>query len=77
MISIKNPANITKVIVDAYRPQDSDFRVLYSLIRPDVSEEDQKFVLFRLKTILIPQECFGDTADPNENDGRADKFIAS
>ena len=80
VISIKNPATSLKVIVDAYRPQDSDFRVLYSLIRPDVSEEDQKFVLFPgyKNNIDTTGDGFGDTAiDPNENDGRADKFIAS
>ena len=79
-ISIKNPATSLKVIVDAYRPQDSDFRVLYSLVRPDVSEEDQKFVLFPgyKNNIDTTGDGFGDTAiDPNENDGRADKFIAS
>ena len=80
VVSIKNPATSLKVIVDAYRPQDSDFRVLYSLIRPDVSEEDQKFVLFPgyKNNIDTTGDGFGDTAiDPNENDGRADKFIAS
>jgi len=53
---------------------------LYSLIRPDVSEEDQKFVLFPgyKNNIDTTGDGFGDTAiDPNENDGRADKFIAS
>ena len=80
VISIKNPATSLKVIVDAYRPQDSDFRVLYSLVRPDVSEEDQKFVLFPgyKNNIDTTGDGFGDTAiDPNKNDGRPDKFIAS
>ena len=80
VISIRNPATSLKVILDAFRPQDSDFRVLYSLVRPDVSEEDQKFILFPgfKNNIDTTGDGFGDTPiDIDKNDGRPDKFLPS
>ena len=69
-----------KVIIEAFRPEATDFRVLYSLIRNDSSEVDQKFVLFPgyLNSVDTTGDGFGDTAiDSSKNDGRADKFVNS
>ena len=74
-IYIKQPATSLQVIIDAYRPASTDFRVLYSIIRGDI---DQKFELFPgfLNSVDTTGDGFGDTAiDPNKNDGRPDKFI--
>ena len=79
-IYIKQPATSLKVIIDAFRPESTDFRVLYSLIRNDSSEVDQKFVLFPgyLNSVDTTGDGFGDTAiDSSKNDGRADKFVNS
>lgn len=78
VINIKQPATSLKVILDAFRPASTDFRVLYSLIRPDASEIDQKFVLFPgyKNSVDTTGDGFGDTPiDPRLNDGRPDKFI--
>ncbi len=80
VINIKQPATSLQVILDAFRPTSTDFRVLYSLIRGDSSEVDQKFVLFPgyLNSVDTTGNGFGDTAiDPSKNDGRADKFVNS
>ena len=45
-VTLTKPATSLKVILSAFRPASSDFRVLYSLIRPDSSEIDQAFELF-------------------------------
>jgi hypothetical protein len=78
VINIKQPATSLKVILDAFRPASTDFRVLYSLIRPDASEIDQKFVLFPgyKNSVDTTGDGFGDTPiDPSKNDGRPDKFV--
>ena len=77
-ILIKQPATSLQVIFDAFRPTSTDFRVLYSLIRGDASEVDQKFVLFPgyLNSVDTTGNGFGDTPiDTAKNDGRPDKFI--
>tara|TARA_Y200000002_G_scaffold11375_1_gene9318 strand:+ start:1696 stop:9069 length:7374 start_codon:yes stop_codon:yes gene_type:complete len=77
-ILIKQPATSLQVIFDAFRPASTDFRVLYSLIRGDASEVDQKFVLFPgyLNSVDTTGNGFGDTPiDTAKNDGRPDKFI--
>ena len=45
-VKLTQSAKTLKVIVSAYRHFSSDFRVLYSLIRPDSSEITQSFELF-------------------------------
>ena len=78
VISIKQPATSLKVILEGFRPTSTDFRVLYSLIRPDASEIDQKFVLFPgyKNSVDTTGDGFGDTPiDPSKNDGRPDKFV--
>ena len=78
VINIKQPATSLQVLVDAYRPASTDFRVLYSLIRSDSSEVDQKFVLFPgyLNSVDTTGDGFGDTPiDVSKNDGRSDKLV--
>ena len=45
-VNLAQPATSLKVMISAYRHSSADFRVLYSLIRPDSSEVDQSFELF-------------------------------
>ncbi len=78
VINIKQPATSLKVILEGFRPTSTDFRVLYSLIRPDSSEIDQKFVLFPgyKNSVDTTGDGFGDTPiDTSKNDGRPDKFV--
>ena len=77
-IDLQQSATSLKVLIGAYRPAGSDFRVLYQLFRPDSSEIDQSFVLFpgydNLKD--TDGDGFGDTIiDSSKNSGRADAFV--
>ena len=78
-IYVSNTVNLTKaatslkVILGAFRPSSSDFRVLYSLIRPDSDGISQSFELFPgfRNTLTTDDEGFL-VADLSQNDGRPD-----
>jgi len=77
-IRLEQPATSLKVLVTAYRPDTADFRVLYSLIRPDSSEVEQSFELFpgyNNLTIDNNQDGFLDVVDPSQNSGLPDVFV--
>jgi len=83
-VYISNTVNLTqsatslKVIVSAYRHSSADFRVLYSLIRPDSSEVDQTFELFpgyNNLTIDANQDGYPDVINPENNSGLPDTRI--
>ena len=46
VVSLAKPASSLKVLLDAYRPDPADIRVLYSLVREDSVEIEQEFELF-------------------------------
>ena len=74
-VNLTNPATSLKVIVSAYRHASADFRVLYSLIRPDSSEIQQSFDLFpgyNNLTIDNNQDGYLDVIDPAKNSGLPD-----
>ncbi len=74
-VNLQNPANSLRVLLGAYRPANSDFRVLYSLIRPDSSEVSQEFELFPgydNLTIDMNQDGYPDVVDPSKNSGLPD-----
>ena len=70
-----------KVILSAYRHSSSDFRVLYSLIRPDSSEVQPTFELFPGYDNLSTDtngDSYGDIIiDPSKNNGKPDIFVPS
>jgi len=77
-IDLKQPATSLKVFISAYRPAESDFRVLYKLYKADSSEIDQSFTLFpgydNLKD--TDGDGFGDAViDSSKNSGRPDAFV--
>jgi hypothetical protein len=77
-VDLQQTASSLKVLISAYRPAESDFRVLYQLFRPDSSEIDQSFVLFPGYDNLrdTDGDGFGDTIiDSSRNSGRADAFV--
>ena len=77
-VRLSQPARSIKVIVSAYRHFSSDFRVLYSLIRPDSSEVEQAFELFPgydNLTIDANQDGYFDIIDPIKNSGLPDTFV--
>jgi hypothetical protein len=74
-VNLSQPATSLKVLISAYRPTSSDFRVMYSLIRPDSSEVDQSFELFPGYDNLTAdynQDGFLDVINTSKNSGLPD-----
>ena len=71
IVSLNKPADSLKVILSAYRNSSSNFRVLYSLIRPDSSEIDQSFEFFPGYDNLNN----GVVKDSTKNSGLPDVFV--
>ena len=79
-IGLEKPADSLKVIFAADRPAAADFRVLYSLVRPDSNGTNQEFVLFPGYDNLTDStgDGFGDlVTDPARNDGKPDAFVSA
>ena len=79
-VRLIQPASSLKVIISAYRHSSADFRVLYSLIRPDSSEIEQSFELFPgydNLTIDNNQDGYFDVVNPAKNSGLPDIFVPS
>jgi hypothetical protein len=77
-IRLAQPASALKVIVSAYRHSSADFRVLYSLIRPDSSEITPSFDLFpgyNNLTVDNNQDGYLDIINPANNNGLPDVFV--
>jgi len=78
-VRLKNPANSLKVLLSAFRPESADFRVLYSLIRPDSGETSQAFELFPgFRNVINTFSNDGsgiEVVDVSKNDGRPDTLV--
>ena len=77
-VRLAQPASALKVILSAYRHSSADFRVLYSLIRPDSSEIEQAFELFPgydNLTLDNNQDGYYDVVDSSKNSGLPDVFV--
>jgi len=78
VVDLKNPATSIKVLLSAYRHSSADFRVLYSLIRPDSSEVEQSFELFPGYDNLTFTNEFGlKVVDESKNSGLPDTFVSA
>ena len=76
-VNLAQPATTLKVILSAYRHSSADFRVLYSLIRPDSSEVDQSFELFPGYNNLTYTTADGyKVLDKSKNSGLPDTFVS-
>ena len=77
-VKLVQPATSLKVILSVYRHESADFRVLYSLSRPDSSEIDQSFELFPGYDNLTYNTAAGySVLDFSKNSGRPDTFVSS
>jgi hypothetical protein len=79
-VRLSQSATSLKVILSAYRHFSADFRVLYSLIRPDSSEVPQSFELFpgySNLTIDNNNDGYLDVVDSTNNNGLSDTFVRS
>ena len=71
-INLSQTASSLKVLLSAYRPQDSDIRVLYKLFRNDVPDEDQVWELFPGYENL---DSDGQIISESNNNGNPDSFV--
>ena len=75
-VRLKKPASSLKVLLTAFRPESSDFRVLYSLIKSDSSGINQAFELFPGFKNFTRDDADGFLVnDESKNDGRPDLFV--
>ena len=73
LISLTKPASSLKVILDAYRPDPADIRVLYSLVREDSVGVEQEFELFPgFNNLESTSEGSLKVVNSSLNDGRPD-----
>ena len=78
IVNLTQPSTALKVIVSAYRHASADFRVLYSLIRPDSSEIEPTFELFPgydNLTIDNNQDGYLDVIATSKNSGLPDVYV--
>ena len=76
-VNLVQPATSLKVILSAYRHESADFRVLYSLFRPDSSEVEQSFELFPGYDNLTSTASGLSVVDTSLNNGKPDSFVSS
>jgi hypothetical protein len=76
-VNLVQPATSLKVILSAYRHESADFRVLYSLFRPDSSEIEQSFELFPGYDNLTSTASGLSVIDSSLNNGKPDSFVSS
>jgi len=77
-VNLEQSATSLKVFVTAYRPEESNFRVLYRLYRSDSSEVNQSFILFPGYDNLrdTDGDGYGDTIiDISKNSGLPDAYV--
>ena len=78
-IRLSKPATSLKILLNAFRPESSDIRVLYRLERMDSSGVVGKFELFPGYKNLIDndEDGLGDIViNEVKNDGRSDSFVS-
>ena len=76
VVDLKNPATSLKVLLSAYRHSSADFRVLYTLIRADSSEVEQKFELFPgYDNLTFTNESGFKVVDESLKSGLPDTFV--
>ena len=78
-VRLSKPATSLKILLNAFRPESSDIRVLYRLERMDSSGVVGEFELFPGYKNLIDndEDGFGDIViNEINNDGRSDSFVS-
>ena len=74
-VNLKQASTSLKVLVSAYRPPSSDFRVLYRLFKTDSDQIEQSYELFpgfdNLRDVGIDKII----VDPKLNNGKPDVFV--
>jgi len=79
-VRLTQVSNSLRVLLSAYRHSSADFRVLYSLIRPQSNESIQSFNLFPgYNNLTVDNNLDGylDIIDVSKNDGLSDTIVPS
>jgi len=79
-IMLSQPSNTLKVILTAHRDDAADFRVMYSLLRPESGRNLLTYELFpgyNNLTSDLNQDGYLDVVDINSNSGLPDKFVSA
>jgi len=79
-IMLSQPSNTLKVILTAHRDDAADFRVMYSLLRPESGRNLLTYELFpgyNNLTSDLNQDGYLDVVDINRNSGLPDKFVST
>jgi len=77
-IRLTQPSNTLKVFLSAYRHSSADFRVLYSLLKPESVNSEQSFTLFPGYNNLTTDnnlDGYLDVIDETQNNGLPDIFV--
>lgn len=79
-IRLSQPSNSLRVILTAYKHASSDFRVLYSLVKPESNDSLPSFTLFPGYENLNSDnnlDGYLDVIDENKNNGLSDTIVPS
>ena len=79
-INLARPSNTLRVNISAYRHKSADFRVMYSLIRPEMNTTLKIFEMFpgyNNLTSDLDSDGFLDIVDASNNSGLPDTFTSS
>ena len=79
-VRLQQPSNTLRVLVNANRSESADFRVMYSLIRPEVRSASPNFEMFPGYDNLgvdLDTDGYLDVLDPSKNSGLPDVYTPS
>ena len=77
-IRLQHPSNTLRVNITAHRDESADFRVMYSLLKPEVNSSISTFEMFpgyNNLTTDLDTDGFLDVVDSSKNSGLPDKFV--
>ena len=77
---LQQPSNTLRVLVNANRSESADFRVMYSLIRPEVRSASPNFEMFPGYDNLgvdLDTDGYLDVLDSSKNSGLPDVYTPS
>ena len=77
-IRLQHPSNTLRVKITAHRDESADFRVMYSLLKPEVNSSLKVFEMFpgyNNLTTDLDTDGFLDVIDSSKNSGLPDKFV--
>ena len=77
-IRLQHPSNTLRVNITAHRDESADFRVMYSLLKPEVNSSLKVFEMFpgyNNLTTDLDTDGFLDVIDSSKNSGLPDKFV--